>query len=995
MRTTRARDRESARQVKPNLSLFRALSRSRAPALALAIAVAACDPRAYMTGVNSPNDSAKWVNSTLRSLTLEEKVGQMLMGRIEGNVNNIYSPELQRIEDEIRRLNIGGYAVGIGDPAEIALKMNALQEIAPVPLLVASDLEWGPAMRLWQPTYLPYGTQGAGGTIFPFAMGVAATGDPALADTMGYITGLEARAVGINWVFAPVLDVNNNPANPVINVRSFGSDPDEVARFGAAFVRGAARARVLTAAKHFPGHGDTNVDSHVGLPILPANTQRLDTLELVPFRVGVQSGVSAIMLGHLALPAIIGDSITPATISPKIGEGIVRGQLHFGGIVVTDAMTMGALRNVPGYTPGEIAVRAVEAGNDIVLGPPDIEQAHAAIVAAVKSGRISEARIDSSVARILGAKAWLGLNLHSRVAPEGVNQVVASPAHAAAAALLAEKAITLARDANNVVPLDPRKVRSVALIAFSTRNDINAGRTLADQLENLYGRSSYVRLDATMDSAEYARALRNAGDADAVIFATFLMPVSGQGYLRVPRAEQDFAARLAQLGKPTVVVSFGDPYGPADLPIASTYMLAWQAHGSPAQVAAARALAGLAPITGVLPIDLTDVKRGGGLKRGALSSRLAVVNPAEVGMDPSINARVDSLITAAIEDHATPGAAVAIGRHGRLVKLRGYGKLDYRPGFGDVTDSTLYDLASLTKVIGTTTATMILYDEGRIDLDAPIARYLPEFLNYPDKKGITVRNLLLHTAGFRPFAPLYRTAHNRQEYLKGILELPLENPPGTKSVYSDFSMITLGLAIERLTGKTLDEFLQERVFRPMGMRDTHWKPDSAWIARIAPTEIDTVYRHIHVHGVVHDENAYAIGGISGHAGLFSSARDLAKFAQMLLNGGYYGGRRYVSPQTLKMFTSRYAPDDSRALGWDTPSPRSSAGDYFSASSFGHTGFTGTSIWVDPEKDVFVVLLTNRVNPTRDNQKVTPLRRKLADAVQTAITDMPVVKREWK
>ena len=953
----------------------------------------ACAPAVTSSQGNSASDSAKWVNKTLASMTLEQKVGQMLMGRLESNVNNLNNPELQKVQEQIRTLGIGGYAVGIGNPAEIALKLNALQRVAAIPLLISSDLEWGPSMRLWRPTYLPYGITGEGGTAFPFNMGITATGDPALADTAGRITGEEARAVGINWLFAPVLDVNNNPANPVINVRSYGSNPNDVARFGAAFIHGATSARVLTAAKHFPGHGDTNVDSHVGLPILPADMKRLDTLELIPFRAGAQAGVSSIMLGHLALPAIIGDSVTPGTISPKVGEDMVRGDLRFRGILVTDAMTMGALRNVPGYTPGEIAVRAVEAGNDIVLGPPDLEQAHAAIVAAVKSGRISQARIDSSVARILGAKAWLGLNKQRLVPLEGVDNIVSSPAHLHAAALLAEKAVTLARDANNIVPLDPRKVRNIAVIAFVTRNDVNGGRDLADHLRSIYSNVSFDRLDAALGPESYDRALKSAQNADAVIFATFIMPVSGQGYLRVPRAAEDFAARLQQTGKPIVVVSFGDPYGPANLPIASTYMLAWQAHSVEAQVAAARALAGLAPITGVLPIDVPGSARGTGLKRGVLDTKVSFAQPADVGLDAGMSARVDSIINAAIADHATPGAALAVGRHGRIVKLQGYGKLDYRPGFGDVTDSTLYDMASLTKVIATTTATMILYEEGKIDIDAPISRYLPEFLSHPDKLGITVRDLLLHRAGYRPFAPVYRNAHDREGYLKYILDLPLQYPTGTQSVYSDFSMITLGLALERITGKTLDVLLHERVFGPMGMTDTQFNPPASLLYRIAPTEVDTFYRHTHVHGVVHDENAYGMGGVSGHAGLFSSARDLAKFAQMMLNGGYYNGRRYISPETINLFTTK-KNETSRALGWDTPSRMSSAGDYFSASSFGHTGFTGTSIWVDPEKDLYVVLLTNRVNPTRDNQKIGPLRRAVADAVQTAVVDAPVVKREW-
>ncbi|HUP88407.1 MAG TPA: serine hydrolase, partial [Longimicrobiales bacterium] len=311
----------------------------------------------------------------------------------------------------------------------------------------------------------------------------------------------------------------------------------------------------------------------------------------------------------------------------------------------------------------------------------------------------------------------------------------------------------------------------------------------------------------------------------------------------------------------------------------------------------------------------------------------------------------------------------------RLIKLQAYGRLDYRPGFNAATDSSLYDLASLTKVIGTTTAAMILADEGKLDLNAPISRYLPEFLDHPDKTNITVRNLLLHNAGFRAFAPLYRTAKGREQYLKGILDLPLDYQTGARMVYSDFSMITLALAMERVSGQPIDQFLQQRVFGPLGMRDTRYNPDASILYRIAPTEIDTIFRKTHVHGVVHDENAFAIGGVSGHAGLFSSARDLAKFGQMLLNGGYYGGRRYISPATVSQFTKRQGEQSSRGLGWDT-----------NGNKFGHTGFTGTSIWADPENQVLIVLLTNRVNPTRDNQKIAPLRRAVAEAVANSIRD---------
>ncbi|HEX6065753.1 MAG TPA: serine hydrolase, partial [Longimicrobiales bacterium] len=401
--------------------------------------------------------------------------------------------------------------------------------------------------------------------------------------------------------------------------------------------------------------------------------------------------------------------------------------------------------------------------------------------------------------------------------------------------------------------------------------------------------------------------------------------------------------------------------------------------------------------------------RGSGVKRTARTGALNWALPGEVGMADAVLTRVDSLINAAIRERATPGAAVAIGRHGRLIKLQGYGQLDYRPGFGNVNDSSIYDLASLTKVVATTTAAMMLIEDGRISLDAPLSRYLSELLKYPDKQHITVRNVLLHNAGFRAFAPLWRNARGRDEYLRAILDLPLEYPTGAGTLYSDFGPILLGLAMERVTGQPLDELVRNRLFRPLGMRETLYNPlaqsiargtagaadeASHLLARIAPTEIDTLFRRQHMHGRVHDENAFALGGVAGHAGLFASARDLARFAQMLLNGGYFGGRRLLSPETVELFTRRQSSASSRALGWDTPAENSSAGDYFSERAFGHTGFTGTSMWLDPERDLFVILLTNRVNPTRENQKHVPLRRALSDAVNQAITDMAVPKREW-
>ena len=367
--------------------------------------------------------------------------------------------------------------------------------------------------------------------------------------------------------------------------------------------------------------------------------------------------------------------------------------------------------------------------------------------------------------------------------------------------------------------------------------------------------------------------------------------------------------------------------------------------------------------------------------------RLTPAAPDAVGMNDALEHRLDSIITAAIADRASPGVTIAVARYGRLVLQRGWGKQDWAPNAPAATDSTIYDMASLTKVIATTTAAMLMEEDGRLDIERTVVSYLPEF-NDPEKAPITVRMLLLHTSGMKQYQFLYREIKGREQYLQRINAKPLIHKPGEMFDYTDWNMIVLQQVVERISGKMLDVLLAERVYGPLGMRDTQFNPPESLKPRIAPTEVQA-FRGGQVWGVVHDENAWAMGGVSGHAGLFSSARDLAVFEQMLLNGGEYNGVRVLHPETVARWTTRQRKDAARGLGWENPSPRSSAGQYFSPRSFGHTGFTGTSIWADPEKGLFVVLLTNRVDPTRDNPKVGPLRRAVADAVQSAVLDAPL------
>jgi CubicO group peptidase (beta-lactamase class C family) len=394
------------------------------------------------------------------------------------------------------------------------------------------------------------------------------------------------------------------------------------------------------------------------------------------------------------------------------------------------------------------------------------------------------------------------------------------------------------------------------------------------------------------------------------------------------------------------------------------------------------------PIALALPAS-TIVAQKAAPNAGRLPGALALTRakPSQVGMSDALVKRVGDVITAGIADHATPGATIAVLRRGRILMLRGYGHTDWKPGAPLATDSTMYDMASLTKVVATTTAAMILEEEGKLDIERTVASYLPEY-GVPDKKNITVRMLLTHASGIKSNFPQWKDLKGREAYFRGMIAFPLVREPGSAVEYTDWNMVLMQFIVERITGQTLDQFVNARVFGPLGMHDTQYLPPESLRPRIAPTETED-FRGGQVWGVVHDETAWALGGVSGNAGLFSSARDLAVFTQMLLNGGSYNGVQIVKPTTVARWTARQRPDASRALGWDTPSPNSSAGRYFSFRSFGHTGFTGTSIWVDPERELSVVLLTNRVDPTRDNQKIGPLRRAVADAVQESITDAPL------
>lgn len=949
-----------------------------------------------------PGGSPGWADSTLATLTLREKVGQMIMPFVMGDHAPEGSPGHDRIVSMIEDHGVGGVIVSLGTPGDVALKLADLQRHARLPLLVGADMEAGAGFRLRGAVHLPAGVPLGGATEFPPPMAVGATGSAEFAFEMGRITALESRAVGVHLPFAPVLDVNSNPSNPIINTRSFGEDPEAVARLGVAFIRGVRAGGAIATAKHFPGHGDTETDSHLDLPRITASQARLDSVELVPFRAAIEAGVGAIMTAHIAVPSLTGGRDVPATLAPEILTGVLRTEAGFEGLVFTDAMDMAAID--ARYPRGEAAVRAVMAGADVILMPPQVDEAVGAVLTAVAEGRITEERIDRSVRAILRAKEAMGLHRQRDVDPMAVGEVVGIPAHEAVADEIARRSLTLVRHRGDVLPLPADRSRRVFSLTLRGADDLLAGRLLEARLRDRYPRLvSATVTPATRDDV-FGEVALEARRADLVVVSLHLKWSSTAADAPLPDGFVALMDSLAAAGTPHLVVSFGNPYLVAELPAASAHILAWSG-AEAAQRAVAEALfTGHFP--GRMPIGLPGWFSIG----DGTSVATAVVAPERVGMDARVLARLDSTLDAALAGGAAPGAALAIGRHGRLVRLAGHGVLEPVEGT-PVTPSTLYDLASLTKVVATTTAVMLLVDDGRLDLDRPVVEHLPEWAEGdPRKARVTVRHLLLHRSGLPPFRPWHLDHAGAAAYRTALAAIALDSDPGTETVYSDLGFMTLAQVVEAVTGRRLDAFVEERIFGPLGMHDTRFVPPPELRPRIAPTEVDTIRGRGVVRGTVHDENADAQGGVAGHAGLFSTAADLAVFAELMLREGSLppcraaspdgrpcpvnrpAAQHLVTPETVRLFTRRADSASSRALGWDTPSGRSSAGDFFSAASFGHTGFTGTSLWIDPERDLFVVLLTNRVHPTRDNARHIPLRRAVHDLAATAVVDEPVPPR---
>ncbi len=926
----------------------------------------------------APARTNAWVESTLKKMSLREKIGQMLMPLYFGGFTSAESPEYKELVHQVTVNAVGGFIAGTtrgplgiqrGQVYSTAILTNELQRRAKVPLLIGADFESGTRMRL------------DGGTSLPSAMAIGATGDAKLAYEAGKITALEARAAGVQWIFAPDADVNNNPDNPIINIRSFGEDPLLVAEFVSQEVKGMQESGAIATPKHFPGHGNVSVDSHLTLATVPGDRDELEGNELIPFRAAIAAGTESIMPGHLAIPAFEPDPNTPATTSHAVLTGLLRDEMKFKGLIITDAMDMGGVTSM--YPPGEAAVRSVLAGADVLLMPPVPDAAMAGLLRAVKKGRISEKRIDESVRRILAAKARVGLDKSRFTDVEKIDQKFGKPEFAEEAQKIADRGVTLLRDTPKTIPLDSTKPLRVLLVSLSADPDPYPGETIEPEIRARVSSLTALRADTKFVSASCVK-LPAPDTYDVAIAALFVRVADRKGDIAFPADQRALVSQMFAAGKPTVVIAFGSPYLISSFADAPTWLAEFSTNDV-SQRAAVRALFGQSAITGQIPVTVPGtVKRGDGIQLPAHAMTLQPASPAMVErLKPAFD-----VVDKAVDDDAFPGGVVAVGWNDELA-IHPFGHLTRDAKSPAVTADTMYDMASLTKVVVTTTSLMILVQQGRLNLDLPVSRYIPEFADYsksdPDptwRNRVTVRMLMLHDSGWPAHRDFYKVGKDYDSVVSLVIAEPLIHEPGAQVEYSDLNFITLGEIVQRLTGDSLDEFAEEHIFDPLGMTESMYSPPPKLRADAAPTEFDADYRKKLLQGEVHDENAWAMGGVSGNAGLFSTAKDMSVFAQMILNGGIYDYKRLVTRATISQFTEiQQIGESHRTLGWDVPTPpNSSAGHYFSPGSFGHTGFTGTSLWIDPNRQLFVVLLTNRVNPTRANEKIRQVRPALHDAV---------------
>ncbi|GAB3007228.1 glycoside hydrolase family 3 N-terminal domain-containing protein [Niabella terrae] len=942
----------------------------------------------------SGDAAAQWVDATYKKLSPEQRIAQLIIIRAYSN----RGVEAHVVND-IKKYNVGSICFFQGGPVRQAELTNYYQGLAKTPILITIDGEYGLGMRLDSVTKYPY------------AMTLGAVADSNLIYEVGKCIGEQHKRLGVHVDYAPVVDINNNPNNPVIGFRSFGEDKYRVARDGVAFMKGMQDAGIMACAKHFPGHGDVAVDSHLDLPVIKKTRSQLDDLELYPFREMIKAGVQSVMVGHLSVPSIDNGRNRATSISKNAVDGLLRKELGFDGLTFTDALEM---KGVAKYFPGgTIAVEALIAGNDMLCLPESVPGTIKAVKEAIKKGRLSWQDIEAKTKKVLLAKYKLGLGQYQ---PVNLRNLTAD-LNAATEGIrhqIARQSITLLKLAevntfrNEFFSLPLQKTEKIAYVALGSSQNTTLGKKLKETLNADVFYASYS------DAAKTGTIVKavNEGKYDKVIIGFHNISTrKGSRNYGISRSAIQNWYGLNKTNAITLV--FGNPLSAASLCQAKNLAICYEDDDA-FQEEAANWLKGDFTASGTLPVSVCSYKFGDGIT-GDASFRSAL---RPIGQGDARFAAVDAIAQEGINKRAYPGCVVLAAKDGKIVYHKAFGNFTY-----DTTHpmelGSIFDLASVTKVSAVTVSIMKMVDQGRVSLKKKLKDYLP-FTRGSDKAELTLENIILHQAGMVPFIAFYKatlgadgnprpdlyrsrpemgftTQVARDLYLrndwkdtiwKTILDSPV-TPQGVKYIYSDNDFWFLGKIVEVVSGKPLDQYVRDSFYLPLHMRTTGYHPlDRFPIDRIVPTESEYGFRNQLIQGTVHDEGAALGGGVAGHAGLFSTAYDLGKLYQMLLNGGELNGKRFLNWETIQNFTSYHTPISRRGYGFDKPEKDNAVRQHpypstlASPQTYGHTGFTGTCVWVDPKYNIVFIFLSNRVYPSRNSPGLGNLytRSRLQDAI---------------
>lgn len=932
----------------------------------------------------------KWVDSVYNSLSLNEKIGQLYMVQVFSNGDGPTKDDvLKLIEDH----KIGGIIYSKGGPVRQAQLNNQLQAASTTPLLIGMDAEWGLSMRL-DSTYS-----------FPWNMTLGAVKNNELIEQTGRQLGEHCKRLGVYFNFAPVVDINTNPNNPIIGNRSFGEDRDNVTEKALAFMKGMQSAGVLANAKHFPGHGDTSSDSHKTLPTVDFSAKRIDSVELYPYKTLIKEGLSSVMVAHLNIPSLEPRDGYPSSISEHIVTNILKERLGFKGLIFTDALNMKGAANFS--APGDIDLAAFMAGNDVMLISEDVPKGINKIAVAYQSGQISEERLAHSVKKILMAKYKVGLNNYKPISTENLVSDLNRIKDDVLYEKLMENAITIVKDSTKQLPFRHLETKKIAYVKI--------GDDSGDAFYNELKKYSDVHIVSDDNLDGLIKKLQNYNTVIIGFHKSNDNPWKSYSF---SDKELVWLYEIARTNN-VILDVFAKPYALMDLKTVTNFesiIVSYQ-NSDVAQQKSAQLIFGAISAKGKLPVSAGEFfSVGDGIQTNSLK-RLGYSIPERVGMSSEALKKVDSIANYAVNDKMTPGIQLVIARHGKVIYNKNFGKHTYE-GNAKVHFNDIYDVASLTKIVASLPLLMELEEQGIVSLDTKLSEILPEYKN-SNKKHLTLKRMLSHYAQLKPWIPFYQKTldtltkkpslkYYRNQTTKGftIKVMPdlymrddykdsinciIKDSDLLSTLryrYSDLSYYILKQYIEKYYDKPLDELVQDHFYKSLGANYTTYNPSEKFSNKhIVPSENDNYYRFQTIQGFVNDMGAAMQGGVGGHAGIFSNANDIAKIMQLFLQKGFYGGKRYFKSETLDKFNTCYfcESDNRRGIGFDKPQ----LGDVgptcgcVSMTSFGHSGFTGTYAWADPETEIVYVFMANRTYPTSTGKNML-LRENIRTNIQEAI-----------